>query len=267
MVSVECNLFSFILHLLLLSSLCAIARVSGGPTWYDCLKSAFYSQAKEEFNSIERHLTPYGDNTIYQCSQITMGELNNMFQSYFQNKTLMQSDSVCKQMDSTALNQQLLSMSQVFYPICHRESQKLFKDEYTGGSGLSVDTKQGFYDALGVNRHLCPDYEPFRDSMFSCNNSVVGLPDLALDDYLKNFCVGYRNQRSCYKSTVKKFCPGTNWRIPYDRTRVQGFEDVCRIASDSYSLLLKQSTLPLSLALVALIPSVISSLNNAFNFS
>ncbi|XP_075246207.1 uncharacterized protein LOC142339809 [Convolutriloba macropyga] len=232
------SFFSYTLVISLTVLSCVPCCVSGKVTWYDCLKSAFYKEAKLDFEAISRKtVIQPGDTNVklWECDIGTRGYVGNLFQKYFQNQTLMEKDNTCKKMASgSGIAREMLSLSQVLEPICNREPQKLFDEQFNGGTPISVESMQGFMDALGLTEELCPMAEEFKEEMLKCNNSVAQLADMSLENYLKQFCLGYKAQRKCYEITIKQYCPTSTWKIPYDRTRAPNFEDVCKSASSAF---------------------------------
>jgi len=212
-------------------SLSLIVPLLAKTTWLDCLKSAFYNQAKEEFSQIERNAVYHEDigRVFYDCDQKTRAKVDTLFGKYFNNLTLMQDDNTCRKMsDNEQLSMELMAKNQVFEPLCQTEPQHLFDDQYNGGTPVSIEREQGFIDALGLpGKESCSNFDEFRKKMDNCNNSVAYQRDLSLSDYLVEFCVGYQAQRSCYADLIQEYCSDTYWKIPYDRTRVPAFEEVC----------------------------------------
>lgn len=198
---------------------------AGHPSWWSCLKSAFFKQAEKEFQEITQDIST-GPNGNRQCTQAEAA-LAGVFNKFFENQTLMQSTESCRAVFKDKSNQMYMK-GHFFEPVCSQNPQVLFDRKFHLHASTEnlISTKKGFYDLLGVTTEMCPDYEKLKTDMFECENEEAQQSSLHLNAYVKNYCIGYYNQRRCYRDNLEKHCKGP-WMIGYDRTRVANFESVC----------------------------------------
>ena len=128
-----------------------------------------------------------------------------LFNEFYYKEELMKTKACEPLQNSVVRDRELTHKTWVFQPICHRSPQILFEESFHRAYGVKLTDKYAYYEALGVNQKMCPNYDLFKQDLNNCSNFANKHADLTLNSYLTGFCrLVQNNSRFCLETNYRK---------------------------------------------------------------